>query len=89
MMKVLIDSFDAIIKLSIYGAITALIIFIFKKILSRRISAKLHYFIWFILLLRILVPIMPQSYLSIFNATKPIESNYSQFILQVQPSIIA
>ncbi len=67
---------EVIFKLSLYGTITSIAILIFKKLFDKKINAKFHYMIWFILLIRILVPFMPESYISVYNKTKEIENKF-------------
>lgn len=55
------------IKLSLMATIIAVIIFFIKKLLKDRFSPEWHYYIWFLILLRLLIPYSFNSPVSIFN----------------------
>lgn len=55
------------IKLSIMTTITAVIIFFIKKLLKNRFSPGWHYYIWFLIVIRLLIPYSFSSPVSIFN----------------------
>ena len=59
-----------LIQTTIYLTVTALFIILFKLIFKNRIRAKWHFLIWAILLIRLVVPILPSSSVSVFNAAK-------------------
>ena len=59
-----------LIQTTIYLTVTALFIILFKLIFKNRIHAKWHFLIWIILLIRLAVPILPSSPVSVFNAAK-------------------
>lgn len=59
-----------LIQTTIYLTVTALFIILFKLIFKNRIRAKWHFLIWIILLIRLAVPILPSSPVSVFNAAK-------------------
>jgi beta-lactamase regulating signal transducer with metallopeptidase domain len=59
--------FDIIVYMSFAGSIVAAIILLAKGILKDKLGAFWHYAIWALLLIRLTVPVMPQSPLSIFN----------------------
>ena len=59
-----------LIQTTIYLSVTALFIILFKLIFKNRIRAKWHFLIWIILLIRLAVPILPSSPVSVFNAAK-------------------
>ena len=52
---------------SAMGSILALIILITKSISGVKLNANWHYYIWFLLLARLILPLAPQSSLSIAN----------------------
>lgn len=56
-----------IIKMTITTTVTAAGILMIKTIFKNKMSPKLHYYIWTILAIRILIPILPKSNLSVFN----------------------
>lgn len=55
------DIFTMIFELSCYGALVAVVVFGLKKLLGSRVSAVTHYALWFALLLRLCVPLVPVS----------------------------
>lgn len=55
------DIFTMIFELSCYGALVAVVVFGLKKLLGSRVSAVTHYALWFVLLLRLCVPLVPVS----------------------------
>lgn len=58
----------AIFEMTVYMTITALILLLFKRIFKNKLSAKWQVWIWALLLVRLVVPNLPQSDFSIFNA---------------------
>ncbi|ULT59540.1 DUF4309 domain-containing protein [Neobacillus drentensis] len=59
--------FKEVLLLSFMGSILALGILAVKAIFRQRLSAKLHYYIWILLVLRLIVPIDIQSHISFMN----------------------
>ena len=59
-----------LIESTLYLSVTALFLLIFKKLFKNRLPAKWHVWIWALLLIRLVVPSLPQSEFSIFNAVK-------------------
>lgn len=59
--------FQVILTMSFLGTITALVILLVKKIFKNKISPIWHYIIWFILLIKLILPYGPASNISIFN----------------------
>lgn len=59
--------FEQVVLLSIMGSIFAIFILLIKTILRQKLSAKIHYYIWFLLILKLIVPLNFQSGLSQFN----------------------
>ncbi|MEI4771709.1 M56 family metallopeptidase [Psychrobacillus sp. FJAT-51614] len=59
--------FKEVLLLSLMGSILALGILIIKAIFRQRLSAKLHYYIWILLVLRLIVPIDIQNHISFMN----------------------
>ncbi len=53
---------------SLYLTVTALFLLIFKRIFKKKLSAKWQVLLWGLLLVRFLVPTLPQSEISVFNA---------------------
>lgn len=63
-----------LINSAIYSSVTALFIILFKLIFKNKIKARWHFLIWAILLIRLTVPVLPSTPLSVFNAVK-VEEN--------------
>ncbi|MCJ8006413.1 M56 family metallopeptidase [Lederbergia wuyishanensis] len=59
--------FKEVLLLSLMGSILASGILAVKAIFRQRLSAKLHYYIWILLVLRLIVPIDIQSHISFMN----------------------
>ena len=68
------DTYSWLIQSTIYLSVTAVFILLFKLIFKNRLKARWHFLIWAILLIRFLVPILPSSSASVFNALKIDES---------------
>lgn len=72
------DIFTMIFELSCYGALTAVIIFGLKRLLGNWVSAVAHYMLWFVLLLRLCIPLVT---ISVFNtASTSVNNSYVQNI---------
>ncbi|SKC40100.1 extracellular solute-binding protein [Maledivibacter halophilus] len=80
----LYSMFHTVLTMSFMGTITALVILFFKKIFKRSISPNWHYFIWIILLLRLIIPYVPESSFSIFNFF----THYNQACQEIQSPVI-
>lgn len=59
---------------SAMGGVLALLILIVKSTLGVRLSARWHYYIWLLLLVRLILPVAPQSNFSISNLFTPIQN---------------
>lgn len=59
--------FEQVVLLSIMGSVFAIFILLIKAIFRQKLSAKIHYYIWFLLILKLIVPLDFQSELSPFN----------------------
>lgn len=62
-----------LIKTTIEGSVLALIILLLKSIFKYKLSAKWHLYIWLILVVRILIPILPESDFAIFDSRPSVE----------------
>lgn len=54
-------------QLTVYTSVTAAILLAVKHILKYRLPPVLHFALWGILLIRLVVPVLPQSPVSVFN----------------------
>lgn len=61
------ELFRLVVSLSIMGSVLALGIGLIKLFFRQKLSANWHYYIWFLLIVRLLIPFSPQSTLSVFN----------------------
>lgn len=64
--------FSVILKTSIYGTVVGLVILIIRGILKNKLNAKYLYIIWFVLILKLVVPFGPGSTISLFNVVPEI-----------------
>jgi len=95
----LLRFFDWLLWTTIQGSVLIVMIVLIQKLLRRRLPIRWHYFVWTLLLIRLVSPWLPESKISIFNLVprsvqqgRIIES-YSQsqdtramgFYLQAQP----
>lgn len=58
----------AFIETALYVSVTALFVLLFKQLFKNKLSARWQVFIWLILAVRMIVPSLPQSRFSVFNA---------------------
>lgn len=63
----LVKLFNVVVSLSLMGSLVFLLIIIIKGLFKNKLSAHWHYYIWFLLLIRLIIPNTPESPLSIFN----------------------
>ena len=61
------EVFYWLIDTSIKGSLLIVSILLIKLLLKNRLGARWHYSIWFLLLIRLIIPFAPQSKISIFN----------------------
>jgi bla regulator protein BlaR1 len=66
-MNFLISVFKEVIYLGATASILILIILITKKVFNRALSPKWHYYIWVLLLIRLLIPFSPESSISVYS----------------------
>ncbi len=63
----LLRFFDWLLWASLQGTVLIILIVLIQKILRRRLPVRWHYLLWLLLLIRLAVPWLPESKLSIFN----------------------
>jgi bla regulator protein BlaR1 len=56
------------IKLSIMASVTSIVIFLIKTIGKNKFSSTWHYYIWLLVVIRLILPYSLNSPVSIFNA---------------------
>lgn len=63
--------FKQIVYLGLNASVLALIILLVKKLFNKALTPKWHYYIWILLIIRLLVPFYMQSHISIYNLFYP------------------
>jgi len=63
----LLRFFDWLLWASLQGTVLIVMIVIIQKILRRRLPVHWHYLLWLLLLIRLAMPWLPESKMSIFN----------------------
>ncbi|MHC4564446.1 MAG: M56 family metallopeptidase [Planctomycetota bacterium] len=63
----LLRFFDWLLWTTIQGSMLVVLIVLIQKILRRRLPVRWHYFVWTLLLIRLAIPWLPESKISIFN----------------------
>lgn len=63
----LLRIFDWLLWTTIQGSVLIIVIFLLQLILRRRLPVRWHYLLWILLLIRLAVPWLPESKMSIFN----------------------
>src|SRR4030042_5275942 len=59
--------FDWLLWASLQGTVLIVLIVLVQKILRRRLPVRWHYILWLLLLIRLAVPWLPESRISVFN----------------------
>ena len=63
----LVAVFRQVVELSLLGSLLAIGIWLIKRLLRQNLSPNWHYYIWLVLMLRLLFPFVPQSSFSVLN----------------------
>lgn len=63
--------FHWVLNTSFSGTMLAGLIILLKSVFKHRFNAAWHYYVWFLLLVKLLIPYVPESPLSIFNVLNP------------------
>ncbi len=63
----LLQIFDWLLWVSIQGSVLIVLIVLVQLILRRKLPIRWHYFLWLLLLIRLAMPWLPQSKISVFN----------------------
>ncbi|MFL0246123.1 M56 family metallopeptidase [Candidatus Clostridium stratigraminis] len=74
--------FYYIFSLSLMGSILTIGLIIVKGIFRDKLSASFHYYVWFLLILRLLIPFTPSAAFTTFNFIP-----YNKPVIELQPSI--
>lgn len=72
----LTNLFHYLVSLSLLGSFLTLGIFIIKQLFKHKLSAKWHYYIWFVLVLRLIIPYMPSTTFSVFSLLPQYSSTF-------------
>jgi len=59
--------FDWLTKTTLHASVIVLIVIAVRYLLSKRLAPRWHYYLWLLVIARMLMPVAPQSALSIFN----------------------
>lgn len=70
----LFDLFNIVLQLSLAGTVTAAIILLVKAVAGKRLTARWHYVVWFILIVKLAVPVTVPSSISLFNLLNPMNN---------------
>lgn len=62
------DIFSSVLITSLYATVVGLVIILIKGILKNKLNAKWHYLIWYVFILKLILPFGPESAVSLFNA---------------------
>ncbi len=62
--------FAFVLRSTIYGSIVGIIIFILKSAVLKRLTARWQYYLWFVMILKLVFPNGPKSNISVFNQIK-------------------
>jgi len=63
----LLQFFDWLLWASIQGSVLIILIILVQIVLRRRLGIRWHYFLWGLLLIRLAIPWLPESRISVFN----------------------
>jgi len=63
----LLQFFDKLLWISIQSSVLIVLIVLLQKVLRGRLGIRWHYLLWFLLLIRLAMPWLPESKISIFN----------------------
>lgn len=74
-MELVSATFNWVMTSSLIGSFIICMILLIKLIIKNKQGALWHYYIWFILILRLMIPYSPESSISIFNAFNPVVTN--------------
>lgn len=62
-----IELFQSVLSLSLLGSILVVGLFFIKLLLRPKLSANWHYYIWLVLILRLVIPFTPSTSFNMFN----------------------
>ncbi|MFL0245625.1 M56 family metallopeptidase [Candidatus Clostridium stratigraminis] len=62
---------DWILEATLAGSLLVIIIMLVKKALGKKLSVTAHYYIWLLLIIKLIMPFGPESKISIYNVINP------------------
>src|ERR1043165_3909367 len=60
-------AFDAVLRATWQAALLAVLVFLMQSLAGRRLSVRLRYNLWLLVLVRLALPVLPASSFSIYN----------------------
>lgn len=78
--------FQTVLKLSLAGSLVAAAILLVRALFGRRIPAHIQYALWALLLIRLALPVLPASPISIFSLSRPAQTAMQSRIPATAPS---
>lgn len=84
-MKYLETAFTLLFTASVASTVILLLLLIIRKLFQKHLKPRVVYILWFLVLIKLLVPIAPQSPMSLFNVLPqmfPMERNSDQQSIQ-------
>jgi bla regulator protein BlaR1 len=87
-MNQLIRIFQEIVYLGVIASIPLILILVMKKLFHRVMSPRWHYYIWALLIIRLLMPYIPESSFSIFNLVYAVTEQSNLLENQVGETIL-
>ncbi|QHI72996.1 M56 family metallopeptidase [Aminipila terrae] len=73
---------DFLINMTVTFSVTAILILILKRVFKNQFTPKWHVLIWTILIIRFVIPVLPESDISIYNFLPDISGTYAEFAEQ-------
>lgn len=70
---------DSLINMTVTFSVTVILILWLKSIFKNRFTPKWHVLIWIILIIRLAIPALPESEISIFNLVPDVTDMYENF----------
>src|SRR6185295_8324590 len=79
--------FEWALQSSLGGTAVAGVVFLLHLYFRKRMPARLSYFLWLCVLVRLALPIVPTSHLSVFNLLPAVDPNYKPHALS-EPTVL-
>ncbi len=77
-MSILTNIFLSILNISIMGTIAAAFLLLVKWIFRNGLNQTWHYYIWIILVIRLIIPVFPESPFSLFNLAEMFQQELNE-----------